>query len=236
MRSFIPAKFASLLSALSFTLLASATAVAQPCPGSSIYLFPPPPDPIFSTIPIRTVSFTWDLGNGSARYNLVLGTIAATSIGDPAGGFGSHVRAEDQYVLLGPAGPPVAFSVRLYVTGTAEGRNDGYLPTDMGSVTMSAALIEPGGAQDSSTVTASPGQTLPFNPTLEIPLTHAVGEPFDVLMALHTQGGFSTGILNGKLSFIMPPGYAIASCSGFAGSGATAAAKGTWGSLKLRYR
>jgi len=55
-------------------------------------------------------------------------------------------------------------------------------------------------------------------------------------MALHSQGGFSTGMLDGRLSFIMPPGYAIASCQGFTGSGATAVTRSSWGSLKLRFR
>jgi hypothetical protein len=101
---------------------------------------------------------------------------------------------------------------------------------------VSAALLESGAAQDTSSLTANPGQLLGFNPTLEIPLTHAVNEPFDLTMALHSQGGFSTGILDAKLSFIMPDGYAIVSCQGFAGSGATPVAASSWGKLKLRYR
>lgn len=103
-------------------------------------------------------------------------------------------------------------------------------------VTVSAALLEVGGGQDSATVTADPGQLLTFNPTLEIPLTHEVGVPFDIVMALHSQGGYSSGILDGRISFIMPLGCSIVSCQGFQGSGATPVAKSSWGRLKLRYR
>lgn len=219
--------------------LIPALAAAQ-CPNTSIEFVPPGVDPVFSDAATRSlfggVPSGSGPGTGNGRYDLVAGTIHVGSFGDPGGGFGSHVRARDQYMLVGPAGPPIGFSVRLYVSGTAQGRNDGYLPSDQGSVTMSAALLEAGGAVDTSSVTADPGITLPFGPTLEIPLTHAVGDPFDVTFALHSQGGFSSGIADGTISFIMPPGYSIASCQGFGGSGATAAARSTWGSLKLRYR
>ena len=232
-----PASFARLLLAASLFVVLAAPAVAQPCPENAIYFVPPGPDPVFAADPIRSLGSGWDLGRGYARYDLVAGKLSATSIGDPSGGFGAHVRASDRYVLLGPVGaPPISFSVRLYVTGTAQGRNDGYLPTDVGSATVSAALIETGGAQDSANVTANPGQLLGFNPTLEIPLTHEVGQPFEITMALHSQGGFSTGMLGGKLSFIVPLGCAIVSCQGFAGSGATPVAKSTWGRLKEKYR
>lgn len=234
MRSTPVAKPAALLLLLLFAPLA---ALAQPCPSSSIEFMPPGPDPVFSTLASRSLLSAWGAGAGNARYDLVAGTIGANSYGDPQGGFGTHVRASDRYVLLGPSGsPPLAFSARLYVSGTAEGRNDGYLPTDVGSVTVSAALIEVGAAQDSAALTAGPGQLLPFKPTLVIPLTKALGVPFDLVMALHTQGGFSNGLLDAKLSFILPPGYAVASCQDFQGSGSTPAVKKSWGGVKLLYR
>ena len=226
-----------MLLALLLLFASAIPAAAQPCPQSTIYFLPPRPDPVFGGDPTRSLASGWDLGHGNARYDLVAGTLSATSIGDPSGGFGAHVRASDRYVLLGPVGiPAITFNVRLYVTGTAQGRNDGYLPSDMGSVTVSAALLETGGAQDTATVTAGPGENLGFNPTLEIPVTHEVGEPFDLTMALHSQGGFSTGMLDAKVSFIMPLGCAIVSCQGFAGSGATPVVAGSWGRLKQRYR
>jgi acyl-CoA synthetase (AMP-forming)/AMP-acid ligase II len=73
------------------------------------------PRDVATLLAARSLSGSWDQGRGNGRYDLVAGTIHATSIGDPPGGFGAHVRASDRYMLVGPPGPGI--EVRIAESG-----------------------------------------------------------------------------------------------------------------------
>ena len=75
-----------------------------------------------------------------------------------------------------------------------------------------------------------------FIAVLALPLSHLVGEEFELVYEVNASAEFSASA-HGALSFAeLPTGYGVASCQGFAGDGAVSIRRASWGALKLHYR
>ena len=214
------------LSVLIGVLIVASGAQAQAlCPESCISLGDLPP--VCSSTPARDTSnsgYCLDppgAYEGRGRYSLALGTIRADAYSCYTTTAAASVVSRDRFRLVGPSGGgPIAFEARLYVNGGA---------TPYGSV--SAGISELGGDSRSASDFPNGG----FNETLVLPLSHVVGEEFE--LALNASATASqTGYALGNLSFVLPPGYGVTSCGGFTGDGAVSIRRMTWGALKLGFR
>jgi hypothetical protein len=175
-------------------------------------------------------------GGGTARYDLVAGTLDVSASSGPSGQFQAHVIARDRYVVLGPVCcPPAPFHARLHVTGTVEGfRDPGF---GGGTAAIWAVLEEPAtGNRDSVRVDAGPGVSRSLDAALQITLSKATGESFELALGVHAGCSFGFGAIHAELGFDVPAGVELSSCQGYAGSGSVPAARTTWGSLKSLYR
>lgn len=222
----MPLRIACLL-VVAFPALASAAAFAAPCPESCL-------DSSCSSAASRdsTVDFTcapFPPVQGRMSYDLVVGRLYAEARGcsgwDGPGGGSASVDARDRYRLVGPAGGgAVSFEARLQLAGGVGGF----------AGTCGGSILEVGGASAS----AHDGGAMVLNTVIGIPLTHLVGDEFEVhCFASGSAGGSgSIGFVEALLSFAgLPAGYGVTSCQGFAGDGAVAARTASWGALKLRY-
>ncbi len=158
-----------------------------------------------------------------AAFDLVLGTTVsyARSCSFPGPGAYASVESRDRYRVIGPAGGPIAFTARVHANGNSGG---------VGSVGVTVAEPLHGSAH------VDEGEVGGFDQYLELPLSHAPGEEF-VIEVYSYASAVSYAQATSELSFTgLPPGYGIASCQGFAGSGAVPTLPSTWGRLKARYR
>lgn len=155
-------------------------------------------------------------------WNLVLGTIRVSASSCYSGNASVDVIARDRFRIVGPASaPPIAFQARLRTNGGAG---------EFGSV--GAGLREVGG--ESRWVDG--GFVGGFDADLLLPLSHAVGEEFDLVYEVHADA-YPTATTQGQLSFVgLPAGYGVTSCQGFAGDGAVPAKRTSWGAVKNIYR
>lgn len=167
---------------------------------------------------------------GQGSYDLVTGQLHATTSGcsgwyGPNGGYIS-VSASDRFRLVGPSGGGlVAFEARLLLTGGV----GGFVGTCGGTI------LEVGGGS----ATANDGGNMYLYITLGVPLSHRVGDEFqiDYYASASAGGSGGLGFVDGQLSFFgLPPGYGVTSCQGYAGDGAVSTLPASWGALKLRYR
>lgn len=189
-----------------------------------------------------------------ASYSIPAGQIAASAAMHSSGwchpclpAFASVV-SRDTYRLLGPEGAsPIAFSVRLHVdiwsTGLA-----GFACMDhtciVHSGTADAILSEMGGPSAgyewrSDGIGAQ---------DLQIELTHAVGDSFDLRIYANANADFDGSFqydidsnrsarIEGQLMVLgLPEGYAIVSCRGFQAGTLVPVRNGSWGRLKSMYR
>lgn len=201
-------------------------ASAETCPRTCI-----DPVSVCSTNPSGSTSYQDFRGYSSCSYDLVQGRATVSSTDHCY----ALVDASDRYVVVGPPiGTPVALTARLIVSGSTFGSCS--FSCSGGSVSISLA--------DSGGVPLTFGksqQSGPISGMLDLSLTKNSGQPFRLDWTLHGssfKADFNRGLANATatLSFLVPPGVRIQSCSGFLGTVATPALAGSWGSLKIRYR
>lgn len=216
-------RYSSLLPIL--FVLATGAYADVPCPESCVTLGYAPAD--CSTLAERDTStggYCLDPPgryDSRARYSLVLGTARADARSCYTANGSAEVVARDRFRLVGPAGDgAIAFEARLYVNGGA---------SDYGNV--EAGISEVGG--EARSVSDYPWGG--FNETLVLPLTHVVGDEFELHYRAYATAS-STAYSTGGLSFVLPSGYAVTSCGGFVGDGAVPARPASWGAVKIRYR
>jgi hypothetical protein len=211
---------------------AAGAAAGQDCPECLIE-FDPLSGASLSSAAHRDTAVSTGDATGSVRYDLVVGSIESVTSTGPTAGFQGHVIAHDRYELVGPAGGPMMFHARLHVTGTIQSLTDGF---SSGTGAIWAALEEfGGGPRDSVRLDAALAQTKTLDHMLQIDLVHAPGESFELACGANSGCDFSYGLIDGQLAFDLPPGYAVASRQGYAGSGSVPVRTASWGALKLRY-
>lgn len=158
-----------------------------------------------------------------ASFDLVTGqvsTSAYTCYGPARNAF-AHVTARDRFRVVGPSGgPPVSFEARLSANGQAGGFG-----------TVIAQIGEVGGEYRTVHDNGQGG----FIAVLVLPLSHAVGEEFELVYEVGASAEV-TAMAQGTLGFVMPAGYGVTSCQGFAGQGAVSTRRASWGALKQHYR
>ncbi len=156
------------------------------------------------------------------KWNLVLGTVQVAASSCYSGVATVAALARDRFRVVGPASAtPIAFQARLGTHGGAG---------EFGSV--GAGLSEVGG--ESRWVDG--GFVGGFNTVLLLPLSHVVGEEFELVYEAHADA-YPTASTSGQLSFTgLPPGYGVTSCQGFAGDGAVPTKRTSWGAIKSIYR
>jgi hypothetical protein len=172
--------------------------------------------------------------SNSARciYDLHLGTAEAHTTNTAH----ALTDAADRYVVNGaPAGTPVSLTVRLNVTGFTQ--TSCFVSCSFARLSVSVA--DSGGASISYATPSFPGTSVAQ--TLDLPLTKLAGQPFRInwsIYAISASADFRPGTADGKatLSFMVPAGMTIGSCSGYVGSVVTASTPASWGTLKIRYR
>jgi len=174
---------------------------------------------------MESCPFIGDVHLTDTGFNLVLGTTYARAYSCRFGSSDwASVVARDRYRVVGPAGGATAFAAHVYASGNVGG-----------SANVGVTLSETGGGSmrfDEGLYGGSPYQEL------VLPLTHAPGEEFELVIETHawSQNGFGQAGTS-HLSFTgLPAGYGVASCQGFNGGGAVPALPVSWGALKVRYR
>jgi hypothetical protein len=170
------------------------------------------------------------ISSGRAAYDLTVGTAEATSYG-AANGYGdASVHTRDVFTVSGPgsAGAVTFHAVlhtQVYVSSVFDCAGIAY-----------TVMRVPGVAVDSVGVAGCGNSTQ----DLSVTITAAAGSTFDLRMDLHVEGTRVWGTYAGasaSLSFPdLPLGYNVTSCQGFSALPIVAASRGSWGSLKARYR
>ena len=158
-----------------------------------------------------------------ASFDLVTGLVSAsayTCYGTYSHG-SAHATGRDRFRLVGPpAGAPVSFEARLIANGSAGGFG-----------TVSAQVGEVGGEYRNVHDNGQGG----FVDVLVLPLSHAVGEEFELVYEVDASAQM-TASAQGTLAFVLPAGYGVTSCQGFAGAGAVSTRRASWASIKSHYR
>jgi hypothetical protein len=201
------------------------------CPANSIFNGP---FEDFRTEPV----YSW---SGSARYDQILGTFYLEG-GGGGGELGSFLDMSlaDVYRIVGPASDtPIPIRIRLFGTGETRGGMQTRPVIGTFCSTSNARLrISEGTTFQEFTQTSSfnPCESLPLNAQLELQVAHVPGEDFTILYSIHAYGApGSLAYVNGGFMFLVPAGYSIESCKGYAGPTVPADAR-SWGSLKSLYR
>ncbi len=209
------------------------------CPEGSIQFIPAPATT--STLARRDTSGTGPLGGaGQARYDLVAGTQYAFASVAPDENLGMAITTTDEYELVGVPGPaPISFHARLRLPGYLLTYCDPLFATS--HVSVWSYLEEEGTGQRDATrldgrIVCPDGTKDPFDHTLDLSVAHAVGVPFPLDLQTAAGAVFGEASIQGVLSFVLPPGYSIQSCQGYAGSGSVPTTSTTWGAIKARYR
>jgi hypothetical protein len=179
-----------------------------------------------------TASVTWTEGTGDeivpwsaaqscpeGCYDLPNGTVVARGFNYLYGPGNTYVRASDDYVVVGPAGPALAFEVVLQLNATIEEEGTASVGIDV--------LDQSTGLQRTSTGTAE----------TSLPVLVAPGTQFRIDTGAGAVGGHYSGIATAiaKVRFRgLPAGYAVTSCQGY--DLPTPAQTITWGGVKALYR
>jgi hypothetical protein len=166
---------------------------------------------------------SWSPGQtcNTGCYDLVSGTLVATGHGDPWGpGCSSRVLVHDDYQLVGPPGPALAFEAVLQVSGTMSGTG-GY------GAGLKQSWINPGEEQCSGAASCeasialnyAPGSTFPVWAVLDAGATYPAGE------------AKATGLIRFRG---LPEGYSVVSCQNY--DVPVPAHALSWGGVKALYR
>ena len=213
--------------------------LAQPCPETCIET--PSPARHCSSNPTGIWSGNTADGTGTGSYDLALGKAQAQS----AYFAWATVDAADEYVITGPPdGTPVAITARLVLSGTMNRQCQYFGDYLLGcaGAGLSITVVDSASSSLSYESPASNIGLTSVSHTLELPLTKNAGQPFRLGWSVHAGSSQQSdlnihGSANGTatLSFQVPPGVTISSCSGYVGD-VVSARPGSWGALKLRYR
>lgn len=173
---------------------------------------------------MESCPYIGDVHATDSGFDLVLGTTRASAYSCRFGSSDwASVVARDRYRVVGPAGGAMAFTAHVYALGNVGS-----------SANVRVTLSETGGGSVHFDEGLYGGS---FIQELVLPLTHAPGEEFELVIETYagSQNGF--GQAGTHLSFTgLPAGYGVASCQGFNGGGAVPALRASWGALKVRYR
>ncbi len=179
-----------------------------------------------STSPTGSLEITdqivpWEAGQKctEACYDLPNATIVARGSNSLYGPGDTFVRVADEYVVLGPAGPPLSFEVVLQLNAMIDIEGTAVAELGLGS---------------------SPSHVIQLTATgitqLALPVMVAPGTSF-VINALATAvGGHLGGSGLAEVTYRfrgLPASHAIASCQGYGLETPTPPA--TWGSVKAQY-
>ena len=223
------------------TLRLAPGTLAQPCPVTCIEMSWPGR---CSSNPTGSWSEGFPDGQGTGSYDLALGTARALTLGQAW----ATVHATDEYVITGPPdGIPVAITARLVLSGslrTACQLFDGRW-SNCREAFLSITIADSAGSSQFDQRTYSPAGGPPSTSsvlhTLDLPLTKSTGQPFRLDWSVSASSDWypvdvrSSALGTVTLSFHVPPGVTITSCSGYVGD-VVPARPGSWGALKLRYR
>jgi hypothetical protein len=155
-----------------------------------------------------------------ACYDLPRGTLVARGFNTLWGPGATHVDVADDYVVVGPPGPPLSFEVVLDLKATIE--SEGTVSAGIGTASSSSPTLR-------RTTTGSE-QTALW-------IVVAPGIPFRVSAFVSAVGGRleGTGLAVGTIRFRgVPMGHVLSSCQGFDRPTPTRSA--SWGELKSHYR
>ena len=219
---------AAVLTAIVLTLACPAGA-AGTCPENSIIVSRT--DVIsYSTTPTASIEFTtrgdeivpWQAGLPctEACYDLPKATIVVRGFNTLYGPGSTGVDIRDDYVVVGPAGPPLSFEVVLQLRATIDMEG-----------TVHAGLTVPGSPSPSVRMTETGGMELASALVVE------PGVPFRIGAFATAVGGRlgGTGLAEVTIRFRgLPASYVMNSCQGF--DRETPARPVSWGSVKAHYR
>ncbi|HEY2953620.1 MAG TPA: hypothetical protein VGK89_00045 [Candidatus Eisenbacteria bacterium] len=216
---------------------AATGAVADSCPQSSVCAH----QCAFSPAAVRDTSYFFACGaygysEAGERYDLGAGTASSTAAGDndcPASG---SLATYDVFRLVGPAsGTPLAFSAIARLAGNVESACDPYA-----YASASVHFEEAGGKSRDFALSLSTYScgAQPIDQSLGIPLAHAVGDTFTLVVRLASSAqGYSAATIESQLGFEgLPQGYAVVSCQGFVSDPNVPVRAVSWGRVKATYR
>jgi len=153
-------------------------------------------------------------------YDLPAGTLAAKGLVNPYGGCIGGAQTRDEYQVVGPAGPPLAFEA-VFLVHAVMAPYTGYGAT----IEVGAQKAQCNGETDCEAALA---------------LSYAPGVPF-VLHAILSAGGSvdphpnGDVVVTGTIRFRgLPEGYSVVSCQNY--DLPTPAHPATWGGVKALYR
>lgn len=169
------------------------------------------------------------------RYDLVAGEVYAYAYGWLCGG-ASAVYTHDVFTLLGPSSsPPITLVARAHASVTLDQEVCG------GYADVMVAIRE-GASNSASSEEATPvdcGETVV---DLDVNITRAPGETFDLYLTAQARADLAAGIPGEGVAFMtlsfpgLPAGFSVVSCQGFSAGQPVAAQPTTWGTLKAIYR
>jgi hypothetical protein len=209
--------------------LASPVSAADSCPQNQFHVSRTDVG-IWSTAPTGSVVYTqlgdqvipWDAGQSCPEgcYDLPKATIVARGFNYLYGPGDTGVSCADDYIVLGPAAPPLSFEVVLTLHAMIDVEGTAY-----------AALEVPGSPWQAIQLSAS------GNTELALPVVVAPGTPFEIGAGASAVGGHydGTGLAEATMRFRgLPAGYVITSCQGY--NQQTPTYPATWGAVKAQYR
>ena len=164
----------------------------------------------------------WEAGQACPGmcYDLPHGRLEVTGYNYLYGHETASVRVSDEYVVSGPAGPPLAFEAVLVLD--AEILVEGH---------ASASFAVEGFGEKGMTRTAT-GQEL-----ASIPVSIAPGTNFRIDASVYAEGGHYEGSGHSKATIRfrgLSPQYVVTSCQGY--DLETPALRSSWGGVKALYR
>ena len=177
---------------------------------------------------------------GGASWNLIEGTFAGGSSGGGEAGWFLSLGVRDNYRLVGPSSAtPIPFKVRVVLTGYASGSIE-TLPhagTFCTGSSFTFNLVHGAAiATRSVSSTQTPCAGAEINEVVELELSKLPDEEFLLLFgSALSNGTFQSVSVNGVITFLVPSGYSVASCQGYAGQ-AVPVSPTSWGRLKQTYR
>jgi hypothetical protein len=163
---------------------------------------------------------------GSASYDLIAGVFAVSAYVAEATSFNVGTTPRDIYRIEGaPEGTVITFRAELALVATESGNT--------GATALLSEDID-----NEARFSSPPGTTVV---TIEIPLSHAVGEEFELLYQLRAgaSGGEEGGVasIEATLAFRdLPGGASIVSCQGYPQDAPVQIRQATWGQVKSTYR
>jgi hypothetical protein len=144
-----------------------------------------------------------------------------------------QAQSHDLYRVVGPpSATPITGTAFLATNGWGSCNATGTASFNVQGVDASASFTN---GYPIAPCNAGP----PLTATLTLPISANVAEPFDVSVTVALRGsidGYAYSYLSARLSFAVPPGYAVVSCNGFGAGSPVGVQRASWGRLKTIYR